>query len=104
MFRRELRPDSLAAWRHPENEPGIALILILKAKVPWSKVFFQPDFGILRVKSIETGIESGHNDSVPVDHRKSNCPGNDQYAGYLALGSRPFSTSTGGRRCRVACS
>jgi len=25
-------------------------------------------------------------------------------AGHLALGSRPFSTSTGGRRCRVACS
>jgi hypothetical protein len=25
-------------------------------------------------------------------------------AGHLALGSRPFSTSTGGRRCRLACS
>jgi hypothetical protein len=25
-------------------------------------------------------------------------------AGHLALGSRPFSTSTGGRRFRVACS
>src|ERR1019366_9137033 len=27
-----------------------------------------------------------------------------RYASHLALGSRPFSTSTGGRRCRVTCS
>jgi len=73
-----LRLDSLAAWRQPENEPGLALILIPKTKVPWSKVFFQPDFGVLRIKSIETDIESGHNASVPVEQRKSNCRGNDQ--------------------------